>query len=264
MVNTNDIDIIRSDMYDNNNINNMKKIRYFSNQEDIIFLGDTHGSMKNFFYNCKIYKLENKVVFHVGDFGAGFQKNCKEWLQLINDELAEKNIIMYVIRGNHDDPIFFNGDYINTNLKLMPDYTTVTVGDRRFLLVGGAISVDRIIRRTEHLSQGYITWWEDEEFVLNKRKLAQYKGITDVITHSAPNIAPPNGPFPGFIYNNVTKGDDTLIKDIVREREMLTEMYDILIRKNRISRWYYGHFHSHDKVKINDTNFILLDVNELL
>lgn len=242
----------------------MKKIRYLDRENEINFLGDTHGAMNTFFFQCKQFKLYDKVIFHVGDFGAGFHKNTKEWLQTINDDLAKRNIVMYVIRGNHDEPIFYNGDYINTNLKLMPDYSTVTVGDRRFLLVGGAISVDRHIRRTEHRSAGYITWWEDEVFVLNKRKLAQYKGITDVITHSGPNIAPPFGPLPGFIYNNMRDGDITLVDDILHERKLLTEMFNILKKKNNIYNWYFGHFHRAEKYKVDGTKFNLLDINELI
>ncbi len=243
---------------------NLKKIRYLDRESEINFLGDTHGKMNTFFFQCKQYKLTDKVIFHVGDFGAGFRENTKEWLQSINDDLAERNIIMYVIRGNHDEPIFYNGDYINTNLKLMPDYSTVTVDYRRFLLVGGAISIDRHLRRTEHRSAGYITWWEDEVFVLNRRKLAQYKGITDVITHTAPNIAPPFGPFPVFIYNNMRDGDITLVDDLLNERNALTEMYNILKKKNNIFNWYYGHFHQSVKYRVDGTKFNLLDINELI
>jgi len=231
--------------------------------KDILFLGDTHGSLSTFFYYCKKFKLKDKIVFHVGDFGAGFYKNCEQLLIDYNNKLNKYDIIMYVIRGNHDNPKYFKGNHIFSHLKLMPDYTTININDRRFLLVGGAISVDRYIRKTDFIRRGNISWWKDEVFILNKRKLTKYKNITDVITHTAPNIVPPFGPLPSFIKAQ-TIYDPYLISELNIEREKLSEMYEILIKKNKINNWYYGHFHHSEKYKLNEVNFTLLDVNELI
>jgi hypothetical protein len=52
-----------------------------------------------------------------------------------------------MIRGNHDDPYYFNNKVFSySNVELLEDYTILTVGNDNILCVGGAISIDRLYR----------------------------------------------------------------------------------------------------------------------
>jgi calcineurin-like phosphoesterase family protein len=64
-------------------------------------------------------------------------------LENLNKFLHEKDIFMIAIRGNHDNPEYFKGDYKFTNLHLVPDYTVLKLEGQNFLFIGWSISIDR-------------------------------------------------------------------------------------------------------------------------
>jgi hypothetical protein len=57
--------------------------------------------------------------------------------------------------------------------------------------------------------------------------------------------------------------DPTLGDELVAERELLSEMYDILDKNNYIELWAYGHFHQKLTTDYNGTTFRMLGINEL-
>jgi len=228
----------------------------------MIIIGDIHG---NFGYLEYLFKqMKGLNLFHVGDFGMGDSIiNGGVTLKRLDAKLKVANNVMYVIRGNHDNPAFWTGDHMYDNIKLIPDYTVVEAEGKRFLGVGGAISIDRVPRLA-----GIGFWWEDEVFVLDRDKLAEMRDIDVVVTHTAPHFAYPteiNG-----LVRSYAKNDPMLIQMLAKERLDLTEMYDIIKENNTITDWFYGHFHTnkltlHDGVKfrvigINDTYDLRLDM----
>ena len=70
-------------------------------------------------------------LLKVGDFGIGFTEKFNDMTTLgqLSNFLKERNIQMYAIRGNHDDPDFFDGHLENyfDNLHLLPDYTVINI-----------------------------------------------------------------------------------------------------------------------------------------
>ena len=86
----------------------------------ILCLGDLHGNF-NFLKNqIQSKKITDCTIIQVGDFGIGFtyKENDEQTLNSLNDFLKDVNVTMLAIRGNHDNPSFFNGDYDLSNLKL--------------------------------------------------------------------------------------------------------------------------------------------------
>lgn len=82
--------------------------------------------------------------------------------------------------------------------------------------------------------------------------------ISTVITHSSPKFAPPLSK-EGI--ENYIANDINLISDINRERETLTEIYNHIIKYNKLTNWIYGHFHYHDTMySIDNVEFKLLDM----
>jgi UDP-2,3-diacylglucosamine pyrophosphatase LpxH len=242
-----------------------------------ICIGDTHGNHRLIAHRVKSLKLENETFFHVGDFGVGFcntEHEDVEKMAYLNKILKKHNCHCYVIRGNHDDPNYFQGNHDYSNLHLMPDYSVVEINGEKVLMVGGGISVDRKGRKETMLGWAShnidkACYWYDEEFVLKRDILEGMSDIDYVVTHSSPKFVHPinntnngidsHGP---FIQRLVWEGDDKLKDDLNKEREDITTMYNILSDNNNIKKWFYGHFHCHKKETVDGTDFVLLDCDE--
>jgi hypothetical protein len=130
----------------------------------VIFLGDVHGRWEDLASLLARHDLRDETIVQVGDFGVGFDQPARELerLDALDAVLAERGLMLYAIRGNHDDPApFADGRHDRSRLRLVADYTTLTIEGRRVLGIGGATSIDRAPRRWQGLG-----WWPEEAFVL--------------------------------------------------------------------------------------------------
>jgi len=238
-----------------------------------VCIGDTHGNFEYIRKTIKGRNITDMVLFHVGDFGVGFNDERKDKLELsrLNTRLEKNNCQMYVIRGNHDNPACFDGTWDWDHLHLVPDYTIVNVEGFDVLMVGGAVSVDRVPRKRDQqlmASRGIDKelYWYDEEFVLDEDKLRDVKGVTYVVTHTCPKFVEPINnigiPSHGYLVESFAADDTQLKKDLDKEREDMTKMYEILKENNFISKWFYGHFHRTNAMYYEDTDFVMLGINE--
>lgn len=226
----------------------------------MFFIGDTHGNNDVIKYNMLMKKLTDQVFIHVGDYGIGFMSDEKQLAIDIkfNEFLQKQNNIIHVFRGNHDNPKFFNGDYMFSNLKFHKDYTILEIENKKILGIGGAISIDRVPRmRYEN------TWWADEVFYLDVEFLNNVRDIDILVTHSAPSECPPrnNNGFPPIV-TQFASSDISLLRDLNVEREELSQALFIILKNNKLSHHFYGHFHTHIKSKIGDLNHYCLDIGE--
>ena len=75
----------------------------------MIFIGDIHGNFRKFLSDLKDKSYQNTTMIQVGDFGVGFRLLDKEYslIDPINTYLKQNNNILYVFRGNHDNPDYF-------------------------------------------------------------------------------------------------------------------------------------------------------------
>ena len=130
----------------------------------------------------------------------------------------------------------------------------MVIEGKRILFIGGATSIDRLQRTPDK------TWWEGEIFNLDVDKLLECENIDVVITHTAPKFAFPIG------FNSLVMGyaayDPMLIENLTNERNALTIAYETLKGKNKITKWFYGHFHATETTYYEDTNFHLLGINQ--
>lgn len=241
----------------------------------MFFIGDTHG-IKPIFQIVDKLKLQDSNLIHIGDLGLGFQEMRRDIsdLLVLDEMLFETNNVLYAMRGNHDNPIFWDRSKgLNLpkfhNLKLVEDYSIHTIEKKNVLFVGGAISIDRRPRMEDF---PYPTWWKDEEFVYDENKLAtsvkKYKDIDIVCTHTAPGFCHPTNDNVQIVnhYQSVEAAHGIDLKKQLREeRSTLTQLYDDLTLhyKKSISHWFYGHFHSSMQQEINKTLFTLLNINEV-
>ena len=104
------------------------------------------GEFETLVYNLKINNITDSLIIVAGDCGFGFHK--ASYYDMLYKRLAPKlrtqgNIIFFV-RGNHDDPDYFDGKtFVKKYMRCVADYTVVSVAGRNILCVGGAISIDR-------------------------------------------------------------------------------------------------------------------------
>ena len=138
------------------------------------FIGDIHGDFQTLQQIVKPF--ENTVFIICGDCGFGFPNTKTDKINKMIEAsfkafLEKRNLYLLFIRGNHDDPKFFNelydvnpGGYFNYERFIpLPDYSVVTVNKTVVLCVGGAVSVDR---RFRNVNSSY--WYEEEMIPFQK------------------------------------------------------------------------------------------------
>jgi UDP-2,3-diacylglucosamine pyrophosphatase LpxH len=218
-------------------------------------LGDIHGNFQKLY--MKAMSVKDTTIIQVGDFGVGFRSRDRmdEEMKDINKRLEKNNNRLLVIRGNHDDPAYFDGNYNFSNIEFLPDYTVRVIEGKNYLFVGGALSIDRIVRRSG------VDYWPDEKFVLDLDKInAIQENIDVVIAHSSPSFCEPVY-FNELVWYYVAK-DPALHNELLQERKDFETMYDTLkLNGHRLEYWFNGHFHFTKEELINDTNFRLLGID---
>lgn len=214
-----------------------------------IFCGDTHGEWNQLQHKLSGYRVDNALIIHVGDVGVGFKSKRKEMenLKHFNNFLRKNGNTMLCIRGNHDNPEYFNGDCCFSNLSLLPDYTNMEINNEEFLFVGGAISIDRLVRKPK------VSWWVEEEMILDKSLI---KKCDILVTHTAPSWIGPNDKN-GILW--YTQKDANLWEECIEERKKI----DRLIELSQAKKHFCGHFHMNEIATNGDCESRILDIVEL-
>ena len=259
--------------------------RYEVTATDIYAIGDLHGYFESLINWIKTNDITNSVIIICGDVGFGFEKPgyYEQLCNKFEKVCAERDVTVFMIRGNHDDPsYFFGGNKINSeHFKAIPDYSVISNGEHNILCIGGAISVDRTVRIASIRQEVYkyaiwhncpldvaeqkITvksYWEDEkpyydedsmdELVLNDIK------IDIVCSHDSPPFCPPLSK-DGI--NEYLEADKTLSDDIDESRNVFSEVLGKLILDNHpIKKWVYGHYHFHGQTEVDGIEYTLLDM----
>jgi UDP-2,3-diacylglucosamine pyrophosphatase LpxH len=205
----------------------------------------------------------------LGDIGIGFRLDDyeKEKIAELNDFASKRNINIYCVRGNHDDPRFFTGEYDMENIKLVPDYSVINVNGYNVLCIGGGLSIDRTRRKSYINPAMYpsVDYWPDELNVFNKKAIDDIKvDINIVASHTAPSFCFPNSK-DSIIVALFIGMDTNLSDDMKKERVTMTETYEYLKSKNHsLNFWFYGHFHMNISSKYDDTKFTCVDINTII
>ncbi len=227
-------------------------------QNSIYFIGDIHGEFVPLTYALtKRYKLHDCSVIVCGDIGMGFYKlgYYIDTFKTMNKKLLACNIQLYMLRGNHDNPDYFNytpQELVNfSNIHLVQDYTVLHINNHNILCVGGAASIDKKFRTKD------VDWWEFEN-VLPYEKI-DYTDIDIVCTHCAPMFCNPS-------YKRISWMDDELDAKSRADRNQLAKMYFDLIELNELHYWFYGHYHDSYMCELsnNPLDFAEIDKHYLM
>lgn len=182
------------------------------------------------------------------------------------------------VRGNHDNPAYFDGTtFKHKRMRCVPDYTVLQVCNHNILCVGGAISIDRKIRMEawnkkkakygfdSNLSDGIprAYYWSDESPVYDEKKMDAIRSaysIDIVITHIAPScceLQTKSG------LTRWAEDDPALLMDVQTERFTMDQLLQRLqANKHPITHWYYGHFHQSWHVVMDGILYRMLDIME--
>lgn len=215
--------------------------------QELHVIGDMHGDFRAI-YNGILNKHKHfSCIFQVGDFMSKYayfsdskMKAYEESLRKLNDDLVNKNSYLFIVRGNHDMPGWFTGNFRYSNIFFIKDWSVLSVEinfeRKNIFCIGGAISVDRI----ELKMDGFYFEGEGISFIDNFEAF----NIDYLITHTAPDYAKPGFNFPQFIYD-FAKQDDTLIEELIEERTKLGAVVNKIIDDNPgLKQYFYGHFHN--------------------
>ena len=250
----------------------MDNLRTFSypDARSIVVCGDIHGDFNFLIYKlCVQYGMKNTLLIVAGDCGFGFEKPgyYENVFRRNAPRLSKSNNWILMIRGNHDDPAYFEEERIShSRFRTVPDYSIVQACGHNILCVGGAVSIDRGYRRDHdflHPSSCTASYWKDEMPVYDEIALANIDNdipIDTVITHTAPS-------FCELISKNGlaewAKQDSELLSDCSKERSVMDRIFEHLKSAGHpLSHWYYGHFHQSWNSEIDRVLFSMLDIME--
>ncbi len=251
--------------------------------ETLYCLGDIHGEYGGIGGWLKRYDLQNACLVFCGDIGLGFNSEAyyQQVFSKLNRECKKRNVTLIFLRGNHDDPSYFAEQKIHlSHIHAVPDYTLLSVAGHEVLCVGGAVSIDRMLRQAkmlqlavnyacyhrcsitearENAPKGY---WAYEMPIYDAGMLDEIRDsgvkIDVVCTHTAPSFAEPHTK-EGIA--EWLKQDEHLAEDIQIERETLDQLWERLkADRHPLKTWCYGHYHYHHAEVHEGVIFRLLDM----
>lgn len=250
--------------------------------DHLMVVGDTHGNNTQLAHHLlpNLPKEDKKAILHVGDFGIGFStiRGDFDMMTHLNMKLKKANVFLYAIRGNHDDPEYFdisNDKYHSlthlSNIVLVPDHSLLALGFtpvsddgkslrivKRIYCYGGAVSVDRCLRTV-----GKSYWGGEMVKEPTTKMLEEIPSDIDIIlTHTRPE-----GVFP--VSKDGIKGwmerDMALENDLNIELSRITRVFNVISIKNpQEMKHFYGHFHTSNSEHINNIKHQLLNIDELI
>ncbi len=235
------------------------------NERQLWICGDIHGELSGLVRNAVNRGISCADILVVGDFGAGFgrPKSMDVAYGKVRAALEKNDICIYTIRGNHDDPAFFDGKHDFERLHFLPDHCIIELCGKRIYPVGGAVSADiDMVDPLTHKSRRMINeslikfgsskrvWWPDEAPVPIVEGFPSAVDI--VVSHEAPlSFDPP--------LVQVDYVRDVTWQKIVESRKYL----DYVLSQVKPALWFYGHYHCRYEGNYQNTLYCCLDIAEM-
>ena len=237
---------------------------------DCYVVGDIHGDAPVLADVLSIYDIKNCTLILLGDIGIWRYRDYKRYM-ILDEAAKERNIIIYALRGNHDNPAFFSLDDSSpilkrfwdkfTNFKPLPDFTILNVNNNNGIAIGGGLSIDRCLRRSYIRKRGRIAkfysnddWWVGEAI---KDASDITEKVDFILSHVGPRptkVGPLNENTCSFF-----KLDPDLGEAIKKEECQIDKLYEQFHPK----KWWFGHFHINDAFDYKDSRCYAVDILNL-
>ena len=124
------------------------KLYKFPKAKSVVVSGDIHGDFNRLVFKmCVQYQMRDTLLIVAGDCGFGFEsRNSYEDMAKRNSKrLSEANNWIVFVRGNHDNPAYFDGEtFHHRRMMCVPDYSIIQACSHTILCVRGGISIDRV------------------------------------------------------------------------------------------------------------------------
>ena len=206
--------------------------------------GDCHADFRWLKFFCETNETTSSdLMIILGDAGINYWNSIKDYD--LKEKLLELPITLLCIHGNHEERSFNIFSYYETemfggtvyveqdfpNILFAKDGENYKINNHRYLILGGAYSIDKYYR----LTYGH-RWYASEQpsqeikdYVA--KKLVQYNYKFDIVlSHTAPLKYEPVEMFlPGVDQSKVDKSTEEWLDDI-----------ENIISYNQ---WYFGHYH---------------------
>ena len=227
-----------------------------NNKRDLVLCGDIHGDLRKLVWTAiSRFEMKNTDILVLGDFGVGFDNKIFADYENVGPKLEAANITIYTIRGNHDDPSWFDGTHDFDRIKFLKDYEIIKLGDNLDILpIGGANSVDIADRLKENKKlekKKRKCWWEGED--IERRNLKTIpKRVDLIVSHECPLLFEP---MPTRINDCPLWQYDKILSS----REYLK---DIALNVNT-NYWFYGHYHKSMSGDFKGIRWRCLDIMEM-
>lgn len=206
-----------------------------------LLMGDTHSPKVA--YHLLQRLGDNHDIVHLGDVGLGFgdhffaEGNARIAINNFNNLCKEKNINLYLNRGNHDAPWVWEFENMSNVFFLQDGDCGIFPNGKKVLLIGGGISIDRCNR-----TQG-LDYWKDEV-----TKLVENVEKCDFIfSHDCPEYFNHSTDSLEFERPKFVSQDDKLIIDCYKQRNIITD----IVERSGAKKIYYGHFHNDEEKEVN-------------
>jgi hypothetical protein len=219
----------------------------------VYLAGDIHDNYATFENNLEKLDLRNCIIIFVGDMDFKDAESAFNRFQLLDKELAKRNITSFVIRGNHDNPVLWDKnsqDYIELwrefkSFTPIGPHTELNINGNIGAVVSGAVSLNRSL-----LEEGKNYWKEGDfpEAPYDMENFGENRTHVDfIIGHSGPIydtfLKEAGGEYEK--YSHFFKEDKELQDDLKREQDYFKQ----ILRRFRPRRWYCGHYHVSKSVK---------------
>jgi len=246
-------------------LDKMIKPKEIPKKSRVFVCGDIHGAGSNDIkkINSRNWEEQKKLtkndfLIFLGDFGIPWGCGMKdgatsheEWGDIIiskedkywTDWLVSRTYTSLVLLGNHE-PIYSILKYIPKTyyepikgyvkelklehglIRFLMKDSEYFINGKRFLVIGGALSIDKTSRIPE------VSWWEEEMLTKNEQD-----NVLDVIEKDTKFDYVLSHTCPSWLVPQFTYGDNAKIYDPV------AQFLEHVENRIEFDSWHFGHFH---------------------
>jgi len=217
----------------------------------------------------KTLSYENSLIVVSGNSGIGLKKRAfyEELFTHLEKILAANNCYLFFVRGNNDDPSYFENRLIDfEHIKTIPDYSVIVLKTYNCLCIGGSVSIDKEWKLSQENTFGKKCFWENESPLLDEAKLDEILDsfkISCVITSTSPSFAPPST----NLFRNSKWFDNNaeMVQEFSKERKVMDAIYAKFVdRDSKPFLWLYGRFKLNQCANSNDILFSSLSQYQII